>query len=85
MKSNFQKFNTQDVYAATLTFKIFRSFMTLIAAFDLQIHQLNAINAFLNAENNVSIYYFLLDDYKRFNKMIKMLKTLYDQRKSSLL
>ena len=85
MKNDFQKFNIQNVYAATLTFKIFRFFMTLITDFDLQIHQLNVINVFLNAKNDKLIYYYLSNEYKQLNKIIKMLKTLYDQKKSSLL
>ena len=38
MRGDFQKSDIQNVYAATLTFKIFRFFMTLIAVFDLQTH-----------------------------------------------
>ena len=85
MKNNFQKFDIQNVYAATLTLKIFRFFMTLMTVFDLQTFQFNVINAFLNAENDVSIYCFLSNDYKKPDKMIKMLKALYDQKKFPLL
>jgi hypothetical protein len=38
--------NAQNVYAATLTSKIFRMMMTLIADFYLKIRQLNAVNVF---------------------------------------
>ena len=46
MKNNFQKFDIQDIHAATLTFKIFRFFMTLVAVFDLQTFKFDIINAF---------------------------------------
>lgn len=85
MKKDLQKMNIQDVYAVTLTFKIFRFFMIFVAAFDLKIRQLNAINAFLNAKNDESIYCFLSDDYRKPEKIMKMLRILYDQQKSSLL
>ena len=75
----------QDVYAATLTFKVFRSLMTLVAVFDLKTRQLNAVNAFLNAKNDESIYCFLSDGYRRSEKIMKILRAFYDQRKSLLL
>lgn len=82
MKKNFQELNIQNVYAITLTFKIFRSFMTLMTTFDFEIRQLNAINAFFNAKNDESIYCFLSNNYKQSKKMMKMFRTLYDQKKS---
>ena len=46
VKNDFQKFDIQNVYAATLTIKIFKFLMTLMIAFGLKTHQLNAINVF---------------------------------------
>lgn len=85
MKKDFRKMNTQDVYAATLAFKVFQSLMAFVAAFDLKTQQLNAVNAFLNAKNDEPIYCFLPDGYKKSEKIMKMLWALYDQRKSPLL
>ena len=85
VRGDFQELNTQDVYAATLIFKIFRSLMTLMTAFDLKTRQLNAINAFLNAKNDESIYCFLSNDYRQSEKMMKVFRTLYGQKKSPLL
>ena len=85
MKRNFQKMNTQNVYAAILTFKVFRSLMTFVTAFGLETRQLNAVNVFLNAPNDEEIYCFLPDDYRQSGKIMKMLRVLYDQRKSPLL
>lgn len=85
IKKDFQKMNIQDVYAVTLIFKVFRFLMIFVVAFDLKTRQLNAVNAFLNAKNDDSMYCFLSDDYKKLDKIMKMLRALYDQRKSPLL
>ena len=77
--------NAQDVYAVILTAKIFRMLMTMIAVYDLETRQLNAINAFLNAENDEEVFCYMSDDYKQSEKVFKVIKTLYEQRKSSLL
>ena len=85
MKRNLQEMNIQNVYAVILTFKIFRSLMTFVAAFELEIRQLNVVNAFLNASNDEKIYCFLPDDYRQSEKIMKMFRVLYDQRKFPLL
>ena len=85
VRSDFQKFDIQNVYAVTLTIKIFRFLMTLMIAFDFKIHQLNAVNAFFNAQNDNSIYCFFSDDYKKSEKIMKIMRVLYGQRESSLL
>jgi hypothetical protein len=75
----------QNVYAITLTSKVFRILMTLIAAFNLKTRQLNAINVFLNAHNDEPIYCQMPDDYRLDEKVIKIIRALYEQRKSPLL
>jgi hypothetical protein len=77
--------DSQDVYATTLASKVFRILMILVAAFDLKTRQLNAINAFLNAHNDELIYCQMSDDYRLDEKVIKIIRALYEQRKSSLL
>ncbi len=59
--------------------------MILIAAFNLKTRQLNAINAFLNAHNDELIYCQMFNDYRLDKKVIKIIRALYEQRKSSLL
>ena len=54
-------------------------------AFDFRIHQLNAVNVFFNAQNDDSIYCFFSDNYKKSEKIMKIMRVLYDQRKFSLL
>ncbi len=59
--------------------------MFLIVTFDLKTRQLNAVNAFLNAENDENVYCHMPNEYRLQNKILKLIKTLYEQRKSSLL
>jgi hypothetical protein len=77
--------NAQNVYAATLASKVFRMLMIMMIAYELKTRQLNAVNAFLNAINDDVVYCYMLDDYKQSGKVFRVIRTLYDQRKSPLL
>ena len=55
VRANKQQKN-QNIYAITLTIRIFRALMILIATFDLETKQYDAINAFINSEIDKSIY-----------------------------
>jgi hypothetical protein len=77
--------NAQNVYAATLASKVFRMMMTLVADFHLKIRQLDAVNVFLNVFNDEEVYCHMPNEYKNPKKVLKLLRALYGQRKSSLL
>ncbi len=77
--------NAQNVYAATFASKIFRMMMTFVVDFHLKIKQLNVVNVFLNVFNDEKIYCHMSNEYKQFKKILKLLRALYDQRKSLLL
>ncbi len=85
MKDDLQDADSQNVYAVTLTLKIFRMLMTLIAAFHLKTRQLDVVNAFLNAHNDEFVYCQMFDNYRLDDKCYKIIRALYDQRKSLLL
>jgi hypothetical protein len=86
IRDDLQKINkVQDVYVATFASKIFRMMMTLIVDFHFKIKQLNAVNVFLNVFNDEKIYCHMSNEYKNFKKILKLLRALYEQRKSSLL
>ncbi len=85
IRNDLQMVDPQDVYAVTLISKVFRVLMTLVAAFDLKTSQFNAIYAFLNAHNDEPIYCQMPDDYRLDEKVIKIIRALYKQRKSLLL
>jgi hypothetical protein len=75
----------QNVYATTLASKMFKILRILVTAFDLKTRQLNAINAFVNAHNDEFIYCQMFDDYRLDEKVIKVIRALYKQRKLLLL
>jgi hypothetical protein len=86
IRDDLQKINNaQNVYAATFASKIFRIMMTFVADFHLKIKQLNAVNVFLNVFNDEKIYCHMSNEYKQFKKILKLLRALYDQKKSFLL
>ncbi len=70
--------NAQNVYAATLTSKVFRMLMIMMIVYRLKTRQLNAVNAFLNAINDETIYCYMLDENKQSEKVFKMIRILYD-------
>jgi hypothetical protein len=86
IRDNLQKVNNvQNVYAAKFALKIFRMMMTLIVDFHLKIRQLNVVNVFLNVFNDEKIYCHMSNEYKQLKKILKLLRALYDQKKSFLL
>jgi hypothetical protein len=85
IRDNLQKVNNaQNVYVATLASKIFRMIMTFVVDFHFKIKQLNVVNVFLNVFNDEKIYCHMSNEYKQLKKILKLLRALYDQRKSSL-
>jgi hypothetical protein len=85
IRNDLQNADPQNVYAATLASKVFRVLMTLVADYSLKTRQLDAINAFLNAHNDELVYCQMPDDYRLNDKCYRVIKALYDQRKSPLL
>ncbi len=85
IRNDLQNADLQDVYAATLASKIFRVLMTLVTDYSLKTRQLNAVNAFLNAYNDELVYCQMSDEYRLSDKCYRVIRALYDQRKSSLL
>jgi hypothetical protein len=77
--------NAQNVYVVTLAAKIFRMMMIFVVDFHLKTRQLNVINVFLNAFNDEAMYCHMSNEYKKSEKVFKIIRALYDQRKSSLL
>jgi hypothetical protein len=73
------------LYVATFALNIFRMMMIFVIDFHLKIKQLNAVNVFLNVFNDEKIYCHMSNEYKNFKKILKLLRILYKQRKSSLL
>ena len=66
-----------DNYAATLAIRTFRALMALTAAFDLEIIQVDAINAFLNSEIDEETTVECPEGFKIPGKVLLLLKALY--------
>jgi hypothetical protein len=74
IRENLQKVNNvQNVYVVTFALKIFRIMMIFITDFHFKIKQLNVINVFLNIFNDEKIYCHMLNEYKQFKKILKLL------------
>jgi len=85
VRGDLQPFSEKDTYAATLAARSFRTLMALAARWDLEIRQLDAVNAFPNSELDEEIYVELPDGYKLSGKVGRLLRALYGLRRSPLL
>ncbi|OQV11384.1 hypothetical protein CLAIMM_15226, partial [Cladophialophora immunda] len=72
-------------YAATLTIKVFRALMALAAAFDLEILQLDAVNAFLNSAIDEDVTVEWPQGFHQTDKILLLLKALYGLKQAPLL
>ena len=68
---------TQDTYAATLAARTFRALMALAAAFDLELRQYDATNAFINALLDNKVYCQCPDGYADKEHVLLLLRALY--------
>ena len=74
-----------DNYAATLAVRVFRALMALAAAFDLEILQLDAVNAFLNSDIDEHVTVQWPPGFQQNNKILKLLKALYGLKQAPVL
>ena len=74
----------RDIYAITATFRTFRLLMALVAAFDLEVIHLDAVNAFVNTNIDEEVHITMPEGYKEGRKdmVLKLRKALYGLRKS---
>ena len=77
--------NEQETYAATLAARVFRTLMSIAAHFDLDIFQLDAINAFTNAFLDELVYIKVPDGYGMPGFCLKLNRALYGLPLSPLL
>jgi hypothetical protein len=71
-----------ETRAATLAARIFRMMMALAAVFDLEIVQLDAVNAFVNSDLDEEVYVWFPDGFKVPGKVMRLRKALYGLRQS---
>jgi len=59
--------------------------MAIAAAFNLEIRQYNAVNAFTNARLDKPVYYYCLEGFNQNEYILKLLMALYGLKVSLLL
>jgi hypothetical protein len=77
--------NLHDTYAATLAAKVFRLLMAIIAYFDLETVQLDAVNAFANSHLDELVYTEYPEGFEEYGKVLRLLRALYGLRRSPVL
>ena len=85
VRGDLQPTSDKDTYAATLAGKSFRMLMALAARWDLQLRQLDAVNAFQNADLDEDVFVELPDGFKQPGCVARLLHALYGLRRSPLL
>jgi hypothetical protein len=82
VRGDLQHHVNDEIYAATGAYRSFRILMALVCAFDLECHQIDFKNAFINADMDDEIYTACPPGYNKPGKVWKLLKALYGLRKS---
>jgi hypothetical protein len=85
VRGDLQPLSEKETYAATLAGRSFRMLIALAARWDLEIRQLDAVNAFPNSELDEEVYVELPDGFKISGKVGRLLRALYGLRRSPLL
>jgi hypothetical protein len=85
VRGDLQPDSGRDTYAATLANRTFRTIIALATRWDLHLKQLDAVNAFPNAELDETVYIQLPDGFKAKGKIGRLLRALYGLRISPLL
>jgi uncharacterized protein (DUF1330 family) len=80
-----QRPTEQETYAATLAARSFRILMAIAARFDLELIQYDAVNAFVNAKLEDTVFMQMPPGYKTPGKILRLNKALYGLRQSPLL
>jgi len=75
----------EENYAATLAAGSFRALMALAAAYDMEIKQVDAMNAFLNSDIDEEVYIQYPPGMERANKVLRLIRALYGLKRSPLL
>jgi hypothetical protein len=82
VRGDLQPLTDEDNYAATLAHKTFRALMAITAAFGYETKQMDAVNAFLNAELDELVYCYYPHRFEQPEKCLRLKRALYGLRKS---
>ena len=75
----------QDTFAATLAIRILRVLMAIVAAFDLETRQWDAVNAFANSDIDEPTYIKSPEGWKGDKVLLLLLRALYGLKQSPAL
>ena len=82
VRGDLQPRTDEDNYAATLAYQVFRLLMALVANFDLETIQVDAVNAFCNSPLDDEIYVYYPPSFRKNGYVLQLLRGLYGLRKS---
>ena len=82
VRGDLQPKTEEDNYASTLAFQVFRLLLALVAFFDLETIQADAVNAFCNSPLEENIYLYNPLGFNRKGFVLRLLRALYGLRKS---
>lgn len=75
----------KDTYTVTLATRVFKALMAIAAKFNLDIHQLDAVNTFTNVDLDEEVYIRFSPSFEEEGMVIHILKALYGLRRSPFL
>jgi hypothetical protein len=79
------QYTVEDTYVATLVAQTFRAIIAIVAAFDLETRQYDAINAFANASLKALVACQCLEGYEKSNNALWVQRALYGLKTSPIL
>ncbi|KJK84936.1 hypothetical protein H633G_11239 [Metarhizium anisopliae BRIP 53284] len=82
---NQQEKNTLPTRATTLASMSFRALMAIAAEHDLELEQMDAVNAFVNCELDEVVYMRMPPGYEKYGRVLRLKKALYGWGRSPLL
>jgi Reverse transcriptase (RNA-dependent DNA polymerase) len=82
VRGDLQHSGLHDTYATTLALRTFRALMAIIAAFNLDAEQWDAVNAFINSYLDETVYVEYLEGFGKEGKVLLLLRALYGLRRS---
>lgn len=82
VRGDLQPKTDEETYASTLAFQVFRLLMSLVALFDLETIQADAVNAFCNSPLDDEVYVYNPPGFNKNGFVLRLLRGLYGLRKS---
>ncbi|KHJ30242.1 hypothetical protein EV44_g3325 [Erysiphe necator] len=82
VRGDLQPKNDEETYACTLALQVFRLLMALVALFDFETIQADAVNAFCNSPLDEDIYLYNPSGFNKNGFVLRLLRGLYGLRKS---